>query len=112
MQRCPFCRRIAEGDYDQALASSAAVSFPPLKPVTPGHLLVVSRQHVEHAGVDGEVSAEVMRLAAAIVTDQGKHCNLITSIGDAATQTVAHLHMHVVPRFYGDGLALPWTVQR
>lgn len=38
--------------------------------------------------------------------------NLITSRGGAATQTVFHLHVHVVPREAGDGLALPWTPQQ
>ena len=37
--------------------------------------------------------------------------NLITSIGPAATQTVPHLHLHLVPRRPGDGLPLPWTPQ-
>jgi histidine triad (HIT) family protein len=36
-------------------------------------------------------------------------CNIITSAGSDATQTVFHLHLHVVPRRAGDGLALPWT---
>lgn len=35
--------------------------------------------------------------------------NIITSRGSAATQTVYHLHLHVVPRREGDGLGLPWT---
>jgi histidine triad (HIT) family protein len=38
-------------------------------------------------------------------------CNIITSVGAEATQTVFHLHLHVVPRRFGDGLALPWTGQ-
>jgi histidine triad (HIT) family protein len=36
-------------------------------------------------------------------------CNLITSAGRAATQSVMHLHLHLVPRLDGDGLALPWS---
>jgi len=36
-------------------------------------------------------------------------CNVITSVGREATQSVFHLHVHVVPRREGDGLALPWT---
>jgi histidine triad (HIT) family protein len=36
-------------------------------------------------------------------------CNIITSTGSSATQTVFHLHLHVVPRSTGDGLTLPWT---
>jgi diadenosine tetraphosphate (Ap4A) HIT family hydrolase len=38
-------------------------------------------------------------------------CNLITSDGAAATQTVKHLHVHIVPRRDGDGLTLPWSTQ-
>ena len=37
---------------------------------------------------------------------------LITNIGPAATQSVWHLHVHVVPRTEGDGLLLPWSNQR
>jgi hypothetical protein len=38
-------------------------------------------------------------------------CNLITSVGADATQSVRHLHIHVVPRREGDGLMLPWSGQ-
>jgi len=37
--------------------------------------------------------------------------NIITSIGSAATQTVMHAHIHIVPRAEGDGLKLPWADQ-
>ncbi|CAL9324879.1 HIT family protein [Streptomyces sp. SudanB91_2054] len=37
--------------------------------------------------------------------------NLITSKGEAATQSVFHFHVHVVPRQEGDGRPLPWTAQ-
>lgn len=36
--------------------------------------------------------------------------NLITSAGAEATQSVFHLHVHIVPRGENDGLALPWTL--
>jgi histidine triad (HIT) family protein len=45
-------------------------------------------------------------LAAAIMPDA---FNIITSAGRDATQTVDHLHLHLVPRRPGDGLALPWA---
>jgi histidine triad (HIT) family protein len=35
--------------------------------------------------------------------------NIITSMGEYATQTVFHLHVHIVPRRLNDGLHLPWT---
>lgn len=86
-----------------------AVAIVPLDPVTPGHLLVVPRVHVVDATVDPEVTGVAMRRAAELAAPP---CNLITSAGAAATQTVWHLHIHVVPRRVGDGLPLPWTPQQ
>jgi histidine triad (HIT) family protein len=47
--------------------------------------------------------------AGKIAAASGIDCNIITSVGSAATQTVRHLHVHVVPRRRGDGLQLPWS---
>jgi histidine triad (HIT) family protein len=109
MTACPFCERIAAGDC--AAQSHGVVTFKPPHPVTPGHLLVVPREHVTDAAAAPAVTAEVMRQAAVIAAKLGTGANLITSIGADATQTVFHLHAHVVPRRPGDGLALPWTGQ-
>ncbi|AEY85311.1 hypothetical protein SHJG_p1121 (plasmid) [Streptomyces hygroscopicus subsp. jinggangensis 5008] len=75
-----------------------------------GHVFVLPRVHVEDAGTDPEVTAAVMRRAAELMAEHPA-ANLITSKGAAATQTVYHLHVHVVPRQEGDGLPLPWTPQ-
>jgi histidine triad (HIT) family protein len=87
-----------------------AVAFEPLNPVTAGHLLVVPRVHVRDAGEDPEVTGHVASLAAAIAgpASEGAY-NLITSAGPAATQSVFHLHFHIVPRWVNDGLMLPWS---
>lgn len=85
------------------------MAFEPLNPVTPGHMLVVPAAHVPDALTNPATTGLVMQVAARIA--QGP-CNLITSCGAEATQTVFHLHVHVVPRFEGDGLALPWTAQQ
>lgn len=105
---CVFCERIAREEYGRC--SLLSVSFEPLNPVTPGHLLVVPRVHVADATESVAVTGETMRFAALLADSMGD-CNLITSVGAAATQTVRHLHIHIVPRFEGDGLALPWTGQ-
>jgi histidine triad (HIT) family protein len=110
LKPCPFCQRIDAGEYDTR--NEHAVSFEPLNPVTPGHLLVVPLRHVADAIQVPSVTAETMRLAAILAGQRDEDCNLITSIGPAATQTVQHLHIHIVPRREGDGLALPWTGQR
>jgi histidine triad (HIT) family protein len=107
---CPFCARIAAGEYDEEY--DGIVDFEPLNPVTPGHRLVVPKIHVADALEDISVSAQVMAYAANRAKTAGLDpCNLITSAGPSATQTVRHLHLHIVPRREGDGLALPWTGQ-
>lgn len=105
---CPFCERIAREDYGRC--SLLSVSFEPLNPVTPGHLLVVPRVHVTDATESVAITGETMRFAALLAADMGD-CNLITSVGEAATQTVKHLHIHLVPRREGDQLMLPWSDQ-
>ena len=106
---CPFCKRIVQETYDHERSNTYAVVFEPLEPVTPGHLLVVCRSHVESATGSTYLTGKVMELAATVALNLGEDANIITSVGELATQTVKHLHVHVVPRRAGDGLALPWT---
>lgn len=84
--------------------------FEPLNPVVPGHLLVVPDTHVRDAAEDPDVAAGAMEVAATIA-QRYTAANIITSIGADATQSVFHLHAHVVPRRPGDGLLLPWSGQ-
>jgi histidine triad (HIT) family protein len=110
---CAFCERIAAGEYDYD--DEHLVAFQPLNPVTPGHFLVVPRRHVASAlePLAPIVLGGAMRLAAILARQMDlTACNFISSAGAAATQTVPHLHVHVVPRRKGDGLALPWTGQK
>lgn len=106
---CPFCERIDRGDCE--VINSEVVTFPPLNPVTAGHVLVVPWRHVQDFTERPSLSGYVMTIAAEIVREFDGDCNVITSVGSAATQTVRHLHVHIVPRYDGDGLALPWTGQ-
>jgi histidine triad (HIT) family protein len=109
---CVFCDIVAgQAPATVVAASDAAVAIVPLDPVVDGHVIVLPRHHVAYATTDPELTGEVMTLAATFA--QRHHAaNLITSIGHEATQTVFHLHIHVVPRHEGDGLCLPWTGQR
>jgi histidine triad (HIT) family protein len=106
---CVFCRIIA-GTAPAVIVGRwpSVLAIVPLAPVTPGHLLVVSARHVPDAGTDPAVSATAMAAACELVA-RLPAANIITSIGRAATQTVMHLHLHIVPRTPGDGLHLPWT---
>jgi len=106
---CPFCQRIKAGDY--VGYDRGCVGFEPLNPVTPGHMLFVPRAHVWSAAHAPWITARVFEVASVFAAASLDDFNLITSGGEAATQTVRHLHVHYVPRREGDGLALPWTGQ-
>lgn len=106
---CVFCAIVA-GEAPATVVRSwrDAIAIVPLNPVTEGHTLVIPATHVKDATEDPRVSALTMQAAAEYAAGVGP-CNVITSVGREATQTVLHLHLHVVPRRDGDGLALPWT---
>lgn len=111
MTDCPFCKRIDAEEFDYF--DRYSVAFQPLNPVTPGHFLVVPRKHVAHALESPSDAGHALRLAGYLANRMGlESANFITSAGGPATQTVFHLHVHVVPRRDGDGLALPWTGQK
>lgn len=104
---CPFCDY--SGPSEVLYETDGVFAIEPLNPVTPGHRLFVPRRHVPDAAADPALAGWVFRLAA--IYAAGKQANIITSIGPAATQTIGHLHVHVIPRVVGDGLALPWSSQ-
>ena len=108
MTDCPFCARIEAGQFDYCNLNN--VAFQPLNPVTPGHFLVVPKKHVTHALEAPSRAASALGFAANLANEMGlTDANFITSAGPAASQTVFHLHLHVVPRRPGDDLALPWS---
>lgn len=112
-ESCVFCQKLARGDFDEKWDHplGRVVRFEPLNPVVRGHMLFVPEQHVDNAPADSQIFAETSRCAAEYAQRQLAACNIITSAGWEATQSVFHLHVHYVPRFDGDGLKLPWTGQ-
>lgn len=111
---CVFCEIIAGTAKAEIVYDGyTAIGVVPLKPVTEGHLIFIPRKHVKDALEDPNVTGEVMRAAANYAKNFPitEGCNIITSRGPAATQTVFHLHIHLVPRRLNDGLQLPWTNQ-
>lgn len=111
---CVFCD-ILRGAAPASLvyADNQVAAFMDTRPVTPGHLLVVPRIHAASlAELTPELGAHVfeagMSLAAA-VRRSGVRCegvNLYLADGRAAGQEVGHVHLHIVPRFEGDGFGL------
>lgn len=110
---CAFCHIVAgRAPAEHVFRWPGVIAFRPLDPVTKGHVLVVPKLHVADALTDPTVTGMVMARAAELAAMKllaPLDCNLITSVGKAATQSVFHLHVHIVPRLRGDGLALPWT---
>ncbi|WP_268841215.1 HIT family protein, partial [Streptomyces violaceoruber] len=109
---CVFCRIVAgHAPADVVREWEDVIAIRPLNPVTPGHVLVIPHTHVPDVGERPLVSARAMACAAELAAELAA-VNVITSKGTAATQTVAHLHLHLVPRTAGDDLPLPWTPQQ
>jgi diadenosine tetraphosphate (Ap4A) HIT family hydrolase len=104
---CPFCT-IPEDD--RVLDTRDVIGIFDLYPVTPGHLLLVTRRHVEtwFDANEGERAALVRAIdnAVAVIEATLKRrpdgYNIGFNSGAAAGQTVNHLHLHVIPRFDGD----------
>lgn len=108
MLDCPFCLIICGYEPAKFVAEwHDAVAIVPLNPVVHGHTLVIPRKHVADFTTDSVVSGMVMKRASELVAGNGPY-NVITSKGREATQSVFHLHLHLVPREENDGLALPW----
>ena len=107
---CVFCQIVAGDSPAEIVAETLlALAFVPLNPVVPGHILVIPKTHTPDFTDKWSHVAAALALAGELAPE---NCNLITSRGEEATQTVFHCHFHIVPRTEGDGLSLPWTGQK
>lgn len=109
MADCVFCRIIA-GDLPGhvVLETDDLVAFLDARPVFKGHVLLVPREHVETlpdlpAGLRDPFLAAAQRLAVAVKTGLDAQGSFV-AINNTVSQSVPHLHLHVVPRTKGDGL--------
>ncbi len=110
-QACVFCDILQQrAPFELVADLTHSLAIVPLNPVTPGHVIFISRVHVPDAYEFPAVTSDVMMDAMIWARLAGpESANIITSVGESATQTVFHLHIHVVPRVSGDGLQLPWS---
>ena len=106
---CAFCA-IASGraEATRVLADDVAVAFLDRRPLFPGHVLLIPRAH--HAVLAelperlvGPLFARVRRLARAVEQALDAEGSFV-ALNNRVSQSVAHLHVHVVPRRTGDGL--------
>jgi histidine triad (HIT) family protein len=113
---CLFCG-IVEGSIpsERIDEDERTVTFMDINPATPGHALVVPREHSADLMEIGEDDLTATILASQRVSKRMKDAldadgiDLINACGAAAWQTVFHFHIHVVPRYEDDPLKLPWV---
>ncbi len=117
---CQFCA-IARGEDTSVETICEAqdwIAFFPPEPATVGHTLVIPRVHVsDFLGLDRDVGCALMegvgRVGRAIKDAlQPDGMNLISSSGEAASQTVFHVHFHLVPRRREDRFGDIWPPKR
>lgn len=111
MANCVFCE-IAAGRSPASVvyADGQVMAFMDTRPVLPGHLLVIPRVHASgladvETATGGALFETAMRLASALRRSMSRceGINLYVADGEAAGQDVFHVHLHVLPRFRGDG---------
>jgi histidine triad (HIT) family protein len=111
---CLFCDMVA-GDEEASLVydDERVFGLMDIRPVTPGHLMVVPKRHATYLAEledeDSDALLRAARRAAAALRASGLRCegiNLFLADGEAAGQDVFHVHLHVLPRFEGDGFGL------
>jgi histidine triad (HIT) family protein len=112
---CIFCKIVAgEVPSTRVDEDERTVAFMDVNPATRGHVLVVPREHVaDLLEIGPEDLAACAAMAQRIARAQKDRLgadgvNLLNSCGPAAWQTVFHFHVHVIPRYGGDPLRLPW----
>ncbi|MEV1007392.1 HIT domain-containing protein [Streptomyces sp. NPDC049881] len=106
---CVFCAIAAgEAPAHRVYEDGVAVAFLDTRPLFPGHTLVVPRRHVETLtdlaeGDVGPYFSRVRRLALAVERGMGADGSFVAE-NNRVSQSVPHLHVHVVPRRRKDGL--------
>ena len=104
MDDCLFCK-IVRGEIpsDEVASTEHTYAFRDLRPVAPTHVLVVPREHIADADhvrpEHGAVVAEMLTTAQAVARQEGvaeSGYRLVLNVGDDASNTVPHLHLHVL----------------
>jgi len=108
-QDCLFCAIVHAGAPSfRVLSTEHVVAFLDVRPLFPGHVLVVPRQHVATLEdlpdrLVGPLFRAVREVTGAVRTGLGAGGAFVAT-NNRVSQSVAHLHVHVVPRTKGDGL--------
>ena len=113
---CIFCK-LAAGDIptNTVYEDDTFRVIMDANPATKGHSLIIPKDHFANLyEIDEEVAAKAMKLAKkmAVHMKEKLNCdgfNLLQNNEETAGQTVFHFHMHLIPRYEGDGVGITWT---
>ena len=118
MADCVFCKIVAKQIPATVVHEDEhTLAFMDIGQVNPGHVLVAVKKHAENIfALDDGQAAAVFRAAAKVARAirgafEPQGLSVYQANGAAAGQTVMHLHIHLVPRHDGDGMALTWPVK-
>ena len=108
---CVFCEIVRGTAQSSAVyADDTVMAFMDIQPVNEGHVLVIPRAHAAHLSeLDEETGAQLFRVAMKLsqaIRQSEVRCegiDLFLADGEAAGQEVFHVHLHIIPRFRGDG---------
>ena len=118
MSDCVFCKIVA-GQIPSAKVheDELTLAFMDIGEVSPGHVLVTVKPHVENIyGLNDALAAAVFQTAARVARAvrnvySPEGMTLYQANGAAAGQTVFHFHLHLVPRYARDGMRLTWPTK-
>jgi histidine triad (HIT) family protein len=119
MDDCIFCQIMAhKAPAEFVYEDDHVVAFMDIYPATRGHCLIVPRPHVRNLyDVEPDMAVAVMNVAVRLApalrdVTHADGMNLWQSSESAAGQVVFHFHMHLLPRYAGDGLHVPGNRRR
>ncbi len=112
---CIFCK-LANGDIptNSIYEDDRFNVILDLGPATKGHALIIPKDHADNLfELPDDTAAEAMKLAkklgSKLVEKLGAQgLNLVQNNGEVAGQTVKHFHLHLIPRYDGDGQSILW----
>ena len=117
MDDCIFCK-IVKGEIPSAkiYEDDKVLAFLDIAPINPGHTLVIPKAHFENIfetpeELVAELTTVVKKVSHALQVLGPEGMNVAMNNGKAAGQDVFHSHIHVIPRYQGDGYK-PWHSKR
>jgi len=112
---CIFCKIVAgEIPSTKVAEDDDTFVFMDVNPATRGHALVIPKRHTQDVTTIDPADLATVMVKAQEIAKRAEQAlgadgvNLLNCCGSAAWQTVFHFHVHVIPRYAGDGLTEPW----